>query len=176
MNTKEQKAGAGRPKNPRMAFLRERASAIGVSISTLQHWEHAGVDLADDANIRAHLATLSRLPRGLKAPFLPLMAESDPLTAAKLRKLLAEAAFAEIKTKNLEGKLIPLDQATEAMTAISAALRAAIARQKADLPPLLEGLTAAAMASRIEDYGQRLVGQIRTMLEQKRDEWQAVDE
>lgn len=92
------------------------------------------------------------------------------------QKLEVEIEIARLKRSKLEGELISLADVNDAMTSISATLRTAISRQKADLPPVLEGLTAAQMASRIEEYGASMMAQIREMLETKRNEWQSKDD
>jgi hypothetical protein len=102
-----------------------------VSRSTLTVWRDQGLNLTDSAALAAKIA----LKRGGKL--------DEDASAARLRKLRAEADLAELKAAQLRGEVISIHEVEEAMTQIGAAVRASIIRLEADLPPMVEGLDAA---------------------------------
>lgn len=113
----------------RAAICRE----YGITNATLLSWEAEGVDPHDPAAMSERAA---RKHGG----------GGSEMHAARLRKLKAEAATAEMKAKEMEGRLIDLAECEAAMTRIGSITKSLMIRMQADLPPMLEGQTASRMA------------------------------
>jgi hypothetical protein len=117
-----------------------------VTAATLDLWIAQGIDIYDDKVMAQKVAE--------KQPSSPT--ESGTEThRVKLRKLLAEARTAEMKADQQEGKLISLDDICNMMTKLGATLKAQLNKFKADLPPVLYGLSHAEMTKRIGDQVDR---------------------
>lgn len=114
----------------------------GITAATLDLWIAQGIDIFDDAAMAQKVAE--------KQPSSPTEAGSD-MQRAKLRKLLAEAQLAEMKAAQVDGKLIGLDDLTVCLTKIGATLKAQLSKLRADLPPMIYGLSQGAMTNRIAD-------------------------
>lgn len=156
-----------------MVFLRGRCKEIGVSVGTLAHWEDDGVDLANDAEVKAHIATLQRLPKGLKDEWFPpaeslddtpdmaalkgeLLRTQDERTARRLATQIKGLADAE-KLEILQSKYISIDEYRQANVKLGAALKAAVNKSQVDLPPMLFGLTQHQMQKVIRDYMDKML-------------------
>ena len=141
----------------------ESLSAIsrrtGVTLATLRVWRESGVDLHDPQALAAKIAN--------KQPSAPT--ESGTATQqAKLRKLLGEARLAEMKADQQEGKLIALDDICHCLTKIGATLKAQLSKLRAELPPMLYGLSQAEMTKRIGETTDRVLTDICADLESVR--------
>lgn len=173
MNSKPTKPKKGRPETERMVFLRGRGREIGVSVGTLAHWEDDGVDLDDDAEVKAHIAKLQKLPKGLNADWMPvdnaldetpdmaalkgeLLRTQDERTARRLATQIKGLADAE-KLEILQSKYISIDEYRQANVKLGAALKAAVNKSQVDLPPMLFGLTQHQMQKVIRDYMDKML-------------------
>lgn len=167
-----------------MVFLRARCQDIGVSVSTLQHWENDGIDLADDAAVRDHIAGLARFPRGLKEEWMPkedplaetpdmrqlkgeLLRTTDERVARRLATQIKGLADAE-KLEILQSKYISIDEYKQANVKLGAALKAAVNKTQVDLPPMLFGLTQHQMQKVIRDYMDKM---LERLSDKKSDLW-----
>lgn len=174
----------GRPDTERMAFLRERCREIGVSVGTLAHWEDDGVDLSNDTEVKAHIAGLHRLPKGLKQDWMPvdnaldetpdmaalkgeLLRTQDERTARRLATQIKGLADAE-KLEILQSKYISIDEYRQANVKLGAALKAAVNKSQVDLPPMLFGLTQHQMQKVIRDYMDKM---LERLSDKKSDLW-----
>lgn len=110
------------------------AKLAGVSVRSLQKWEKEGVDITDEEAVMRRAA----LAQGRKD-------EKEDATAAKLRKLIAEADRVELQVSKERGDLISVAEVDEILLRIGSVVRASIMRLEADLPPMLEGLTPSKM-------------------------------
>ena len=140
-----------------------RAAEIGVSIPTLNSWKRCGVDIHDDAQVRAKLARMRNLPPTLKPDWHPTVAASMPAPPADdptqidieaiIRQLASVADKHQAQTvktqidgllnayklREAAGKYVSKATVDTALVRIAAAVKAAILRMEADLPPQLEG-------------------------------------
>lgn len=147
---------------------KERGDQIGVSAQTIKMWAADGVDVSDDDAVRARLASLRKLPPNLKpewiprstsAPVLP-PADSDPIetniealvqrittatdkNTAQTLKLQVDGLLNAMKLREAAGTYVSRSTVEEALIRIGAAVKAAVMRMEADLPPMLEGVTPA---------------------------------
>lgn len=170
------------PKRQRTAL--DRAAEIGVSIPTLNSWKRCGVDTDDDEQIRQRIARMRNIPPTLKPEWLPKIpqpihapGEQDPtaidieaiiqqLSAvtdkhqAQTVKLQIDGLLNAYKLREAAGKYVARATVDEALIRIAAAVKAAVLRMEADLPPMLEGMDPAAMQRTIRGK----VDEVMTML------------
>jgi hypothetical protein len=145
----------------------QRSAQIGISIQTLGNWERGGVDVWDDAQVKAKIARCRNLPKTLKDEWKPVPAtppSSDPIESSDhTERLISELAHCtdkhdaqRIKTqidglvnafklREAAGSYVSRAMVEESMLRIGAAVKAAIMRMEADLPPMLEGMAPAGM-------------------------------
>lgn len=151
----------------------ERAGQIGVSMPTINSWERCGVDIWDDDQVRAKIARSRNIPPTLKPEFMPTVDQSpavgdDPAEvdidalaqrlAATQDKHQAQTIKTQIdgllnayKLRAAAGMYVPKASVEDAMVRIAAAVKAAILRMEADLPPMLDGANPATMQRIIRD-------------------------
>jgi hypothetical protein len=145
-----------------------RAAEIGVSMNALSSWQRCGVDVFDDDQVRAKIAKMRNLPPDLKPEWHPKMAEpiqppgDDPtqidieqiigqLSAvtdkhqAQTVKLQIDGLLNAYKLREAAGRYVARAMVEEALIRIAAAVKAAVRRMEADLPPMLEGADPAGM-------------------------------
>lgn len=169
---------------PRTLMMRERSAIIGVSVATLSHWENDGCDIEDDDSIRAHVATLTRLPKTLKSEYITkpeqseetpdmaflktsLLRTTDEREARRLATQIKGLADAE-KLEILQSKFISLDEYQQANTKLGSTLKAALNKAQVDLPPMLYGRTQHEMQIAIRTYMDKL---LETLSDKESDLW-----
>ena len=150
-------------KKPKPTAL-DRAAEIGVSIPTLNSWKRCGVDVMDDGQVRARLAKMRSLPPDLKPEWLPqtVAPEAEPIDGsidglvselhactdkhqAQTIKTKIDGLINAYKLREAAGKYVSRAVVDDALIRIAAAVKAAILRMEADLPPMLEGADPPAM-------------------------------
>jgi hypothetical protein len=82
------------------------------------------------------------------------------MAEARLRKLQAEASLRELELSRLRGEVISYREVEEAVMRIGAAVRGATMRMEADLPPMLEGLSASKMQFVIRQVVDQVLGEL----------------
>ena len=145
----------------------QRSAQIGISIQTLGNWERAGVNVWDDEEVRTKIARCRIQPKTLKPEWKPVPSAplpSDPVESSDhTERLISELAHCtdkneaqRIKTqidglvnayklREAAGSYVSRGMVEEAMLRIGAAVKAAIMRMEADLPPMLEGMAPSGM-------------------------------
>ena len=160
-------------KKPQRSAL-NRAAEIGVSIPTLNSWKRCGVDVDDDEQVRQRIARMRNIPPTLKPEWLPKIPdqikapdEEDPTSIdieaiirqlsavtdkhqAQTVKLQIDGLLNAYKLREAAGKYVSKATVDEALIRIAAAVKAAVLRMEADLPPMLEGMDPAAMQRTIK--------------------------
>jgi transcriptional regulator with XRE-family HTH domain len=112
------------------------AQTLGVSRQTVADWKRNGVDMNDMEALRA------------KADASKKRRETTPdIAAAKLRKTLAEADRQELAAARERGTLTPSAEVFGHGEALGLAVRAALERLAADLPPTLAGRPASEISA-----------------------------
>ena len=176
MPAKKTKNLGGRPKTGITEMRRARALAIGVTVSTLAHWENDGCDIEDDDSVKAHVAKLTRHPKTINAEYLtaPEQAEETPDIAflkTALLRTLDEKEARRIKTQ-IDGLLsaqklevlnesyISMLDVKAAFTRLGSIIRAGTLRMQADLPPALEGQTPSRMAKIIGESAKNMLTEL----------------
>jgi len=153
----------------------ERAAQIGVSIPTLNSWKRCGVDVFNDDEVRRRIAKMRNIPPELKPEWLPRIAaampvmSSDDPTIIDIEAIIRELSAAEdkhtaamVKTKidgllnayklrEAAGKYVSRSKVEEDLIRIGAAVKGAILRMEADLPPMLDGASPAQMQRTIRE-------------------------
>ena len=157
------------PKQKPQRTALDRAAEIGVSIPTLNSWKRCGVNVDDDEQVRQRIARMRNIPPTLKPEWLPKIAdpiqapgEEDPTSIdieaiirqlsavtdkhqAQTVKLQIDGLLNAYKLREAAGKYVAKVTVDEALIRIAAAVKAAVLRMEADLPPMLEGMDPAAM-------------------------------
>jgi hypothetical protein len=139
--------------------ISEISRKTGVTRATLTKWRDVeGLDIQNLEAVRER--ALFKHPARSEG--------GDDLRAARVRKLLAEAQLAEMKADQQEGKLIALDDICHCLTKIGATLKAQLSKLRAELPPMLYGLSQAEMTKRIGETTDRVLTDICADLESVR--------
>jgi hypothetical protein len=105
----------------------------GITAATLSAWELEGVDPYDDHAMRERNARKHK-------------AGGEDIHAARLRKLTADANYSELRGRELEGRLIDIQEVEQAFTKLGAVAKSLLLRMQADLPPMLEGQSPSRMS------------------------------
>jgi hypothetical protein len=188
LNTKPVKKGkkAAKPKPP---TKQARAEAIGISMQCMSNWQRCGVDVFDDAAVKKKIAKLRNLPPDLKpewhpaisAPIVPpgddptqidiesiinQLASVTDKHQAQTVKLQIDGLLNAYKLREAAGKYVSRAKVDEDLMRIGAAVKAATKRLEADLPQMLEGMS----ASQIQIVLRGKVDEILTMLADKTSE------
>ena len=124
----------------------DKAASLGISTRTLREWQKAGLsesEMADRANRQRERA-----------------GGTGDMATARLRKLRAEAALRELELEKQRGEAIAISEVLEGISRIGAATRSAIMRMEADLPPMLEGLSASKMQFVIRQVVDQVLGEL----------------
>ena len=155
-----------KPKPPKTRLA--RAGEIGVSAPTLDSWSRCGVDVFNDDQVRLRVSRMRNIPPTLKPEWLPKLADKieapgdDPTQIdiegiirqlsnvtdkhqAQTVKIQIDGLLNAYKLREAAGKYVSKVTVDEALIRIAAAVKAAILRMEADLPPALEGMEPAQM-------------------------------
>lgn len=152
---------------------RERAVQIGVSTQTLTNWQKNGVDVFDDQCVRAKLARIKNIPPTLKPEWMPQVAAAVPPSVAddptqidieaiigqlagvtdkhqaQTVKIQIDGLLNAYKLREAAGKYVARAKVEEDLIRIGAAVKGAVLRMEADLPPMLEGMSPSKMKKTI---------------------------
>jgi len=142
----------------------DRAAQIGVSVPTLSSWKRCGVNVNSDEEVRLRIGRMRSIPPTLKPEFMPKLAAKieDPTQIdieaiiqqlsnvtdkhqAQTVKIQIDGLLNAYKLREAAGKYVAKAMVDEALIRIAAAVKAAILRMEADLPPQLEGCDPPAM-------------------------------
>lgn len=152
----------------------DRAAQIGVSIPTLDSWKRCGVNVFDDDEVRRRIAKMRNIPPELKPEFQPQVSAissppSDDPTQIDIESIIAQmltvtdkhqAQTVKIqidglvnayKLREAAGLYVSRAKVEEDLIRIGAAVKGAILRMEADLPPMLDGASPAQMQRTIRD-------------------------
>jgi hypothetical protein len=152
----------------------DRAAQIGVSIPTLDSWKRCGVNVFDDDEVRRRIAKMRNIPPELKPEFQPQVCAhpsppSDDPTQIDIESIIAQmltvtdkhqAQTVKIqidglvnayKLREAAGLYVSRAKVEEDLIRIGAAVKGAILRMEADLPPMLDGASPAQMQRTIRD-------------------------
>jgi hypothetical protein len=135
------------PRPPTQAAL---AAGLGVSLRTLQNWKREGIDLTDRKALEARAAA----SKGK-------LAASEDYSAARLRKLRAEADRQETLAKREAGELVLAAGIAAEGEAAGLAFRQALEKLTHDLPPLLAGRAAAEIFAILKREHRSLLEKLR---------------
>jgi len=154
-------------------MMRARASLIGVTVSTLAHWENDGCNIEDDDSVKAHVAKLTRHPKTINPEYLTppeeleetpdmahlktqLLRTTDGKVAQRLATQIKGLADAE-KLEILQSKFISIDEYQTANTRLGSTLKAALNKAQVDLPVMLYGRSQHEMQIAIRTYMDKLL-------------------
>jgi hypothetical protein len=143
----------------KQARMKAQAVKCGLSMRALYAYERAGVDIWDAAAVEAE--RVRRHGERRKSPGRPkpkprpeeeeeLEAEGvPPYEVSKARWKAMQAERIRLENEKLRGELIALETVRQDMTRIGYAVRSALLRLEAELPPVLYGLEPGGMAKSI---------------------------
>ena len=120
------------PRPPTQAAL---AADLGVSLRTLQNWKREGIDITNRKALQARAAA----SKGK-------LESSEDYSAARLRKLRAEADRQEIAAKREAGLLVEAAGISAQAEGTGRTIRQMHDRLTSDLPPMLAGRNAGEIA------------------------------
>jgi flagellar biosynthesis/type III secretory pathway protein FliH len=152
----------------------ERAGEIGVSMPTLKSWERSGVDIWSDDDVRKKLGRMRNMPPHLKPEFqpkasAPITPPGDDPTQIDIETIISQLSAATdkhqaqtvkiqidgllnaYKLREAAGKYVAKAKVDEDLLRIGAAVKSAMKRMEADLPQMLEGMTASKIQTVIRD-------------------------
>ena len=161
----------------------DRAAEIGVSIPTLNSWKRCGVNIYSDKEVRLRIGRMRNIPPTLKPEFMPQLpakieAPGDDPTQidiesiihqlsnvtdkhqAQTVKIQIDGLLNAYKLREAAGKYVAKSMVDEALIRIAAAVKAAILRMEADLPPQLEGCDPPAMQRIIRGKVDEIMGML----------------
>jgi hypothetical protein len=148
--------------SPKRKTLNARAAEIGIAVTALRSWQRCGCDVFDDQQVRDRLAKARKLPDGLKPEWMPSvpvepvlsddptefdiettirrLASTTDKHQAQTVKLQIDGLLNAYKLREAAGKYVPRSTVEEALIRVGSAVKAAIMRMEADLPPMLDGM------------------------------------
>jgi phage terminase Nu1 subunit (DNA packaging protein) len=85
------------------------------------------------------------------------------IDTSKARKEAALAEKEELRLAEMKLEVVPISEVEQREARIGAAVRAAITKQRSELPPILEGLTANQIASIIDERNRALLDELADM-------------
>jgi flagellar biosynthesis/type III secretory pathway protein FliH len=161
----------------------DRAAEIGVSIPTLNSWKRCGVNINSDEEVKLRIGRMRNIPPTLKPEFMPKLAAKieapgdDPTQIdieaiirqlsnvtdkhqAQTVKIQIDGLLNAYKLREAAGKYVAKAMVDEALIRIAAAVKAAILRMEADLPPQLEGCDPPAMQRIIRGKVDEIMGML----------------
>lgn len=137
--------------------LADIAHAVGCSVATIKGYRsQLGDRVYDIPFMIAHR-------QGLKGGGAPYTKSSPDQAAAKLRLTNAQADIAELAAARKRGDQVDVSSVREDMLRIGGAVKASMLRLESDLPPLLVGLEAGAMQTRIRESTDAILLQLADM-------------
>lgn len=146
--------------------LLTRAGEIGMSVESLRVWQKLGVDVFDDESIRKYLRRARQIPSNIRDDLKPkvvaVQMPEDPTdidietiirqlsavtdkSQAQTVKLQIDGLLNAYKLREAAGKYVSRSVVEEALMRIAAAVKAAVMRMEADLPPMLDGASPSEM-------------------------------
>lgn len=152
----------------------DRAAQIGISMPTLNSWTRCGVDVFKDDEVRKRISKMRNLPPDLKPEWHPQIAQpinppgEDPTQIdieqiihqlsnvtdkhqAQTVKIQIDGLLNAYKLREAAGRYVSKTTVEESLIRIAAAVKIAVRRLEADLPPMLEGADPAKMQRIIRD-------------------------
>jgi phage terminase Nu1 subunit (DNA packaging protein) len=85
------------------------------------------------------------------------------IDTSKARREAALAEKEELRLAEMKLEVVPISEVEQRESRIGAAVRAAITKQRSELPPILEGLTANQIASIIDERNRALLEELADM-------------
>ena len=129
------------------------AKYFDVSPKTLRRYELAGVDIFDEEAVRLHVSKLV-------GPKAEAFKDQGPGGDAKDRKTEWECRLLQQKFERQAGDLLPVAKVEEEGIMLGAVSKSLWDRLENDLPPMLEGRTAAEMQKVLRDYARNALVQL----------------
>ena len=150
--------------------VRWMAAFYGVSHTALQNWGKSGVDVFDFGQTLRHVQSLRTKPTGWKgavdrdenAAAIELDDIRD-LETAKLALTIRQAKKVDFQLEVEMARYILAETQREHGVRIGAAVKAAVLRLEADLPPVCEGLSAASMQKKFREAGDQVLKDLADM-------------
>jgi hypothetical protein len=182
------------PKKPRKTRT-ERAAEIGVSLNALSSWERCGVDVFDDAQVRAKIAKMRNLPPDLKPEWHPQTAstsapEGEPIDGsidrlvaelhactdkhqAQTIKLKIDGLLNAYKLRAAAGEYISRADHNDLVVRTNTTFRTALVAMENELPPMLHGADMPTIQKLIGEKSHEVLSSLKEIYKQAHDDWQA---
>jgi transcriptional regulator with XRE-family HTH domain len=115
----------------------------GVSVRSLQKWEKEGIDITDEAAVRARAAQVDKR-----------VADSEDMQGVKLRKLKAEADLKEHELQVERGLFVSKDEVVTEGVRMGVVIKGIFLKLSSDLTPILAGRPAAEIKKVLDKYAR----------------------
>jgi hypothetical protein len=121
----------------------EMADLVGTSRESLRKWSKEGIDITDEAAVRARAALVDKR-----------VAASEDMAEVKLRKLKAEADLKEHELEVERGRFVSQESQRADGQKLGLVLQGIMLKMAGDLTPVLAGRPAGEVKKAIDKYAR----------------------
>lgn len=121
----------------------EMADLVGTSRESLRKWAKEGIDITDEAAVRARAAMVEKR-----------VADSEDMASVKLRKLKAEADLKEHELEVERGRYVSQESQRADGQKLGLVLQGMMLKMAGDLTPVLAGRPAGEVKKAIDKYAR----------------------
>lgn len=121
----------------------EMADLVGTSRESLRKWSKEGIDITDEAAVRARAAQVEKR-----------VAASEDMAEVKLRKLKAEADLKEHELEVERGRFVSQESQRADGQKLGLVLQGMMLKMAGDLTPVLAGRPAGEVKKAIDKYAR----------------------
>jgi transcriptional regulator with XRE-family HTH domain len=121
----------------------EMADLVGTSRESLRKWAKEGIDITDEAAVRARAAQVDKR-----------VASSEDMAEVKLRKLRAEADLKEHELEVERGRFVSQESQRADGQKLGLVLQGMMLKMAGDLTPVLAGRPAGEVKKAIDKYAR----------------------
>lgn len=152
-----------KPKQIHECALSELAQMFGLSLARITQMHSEGVVIKTESGKANLIESVNNYIEKLRAKSKPAHIATGDVPAieeSKARREAAQAGLAELKLAEAKMALIPIAEVDERDAKIAGAVRSSTLKQRAELPPRLEGLQAYQIASVLDEYNRSMLEEL----------------
>ena len=121
----------------------QMADLVGTSRESLRNWAKEGIDITDEAAVRARAAHVEKR-----------VADSEDMAEVKLRKLRAEADLKEHELQVERGLFVSKDEVVTEGVRMGVTIKGVFLKLSSDMTPILAGRPAAEIKKALDKYAR----------------------